>query len=356
MELTAGQVAVVTGAGSGIGLSLAERFAAAGLHLVLADVQVDALESAAAQVGARGVDVLTVRTDVSKVADVEALAAQTLERFGAVHVVCNNAGVAPRSDPWFGPLSSWEWVMGVNFWGVVHGCRAFLPHLAGGGHIVNTASVAGLMPGFSPSYDASKHAVVAITEGLYTTLRLAGLPIGVSVLCPGWVRTNILEAHRNWPAELGEKPADDPLNEPFRQHVERALAEGNTPASVADAVLRRRRRRSLLGHPPPRLLRHRDRALAPHRRTPRSRTARADAGDAAAVPARRRDHRGHGRNRLTPCVSRGNMDGDRSTTACRTNRRLIVRGGTESHEVRRASGAFSSGLKTADQPDRSPET
>ncbi len=236
MELTAGQVAVVTGAGSGIGLSLAERFAAAGLHLVLADVQVDALESAAAQVGGRGVDVLTVRTDVSKVADVEALAAQTLERFGAVHVVCNNAGVAPRSDPWFGPLSSWEWVMGVNFWGVVHGCRAFLPHLAGGGHIVNTASVAGLMPGFSPSYDASKHAVVAITEGLYTTLQLAGLPIGVSVLCPGWVRTNILEAHRNWPAELGEKPADDPLNEPFRRHVERALAEGNTPASVADAV------------------------------------------------------------------------------------------------------------------------
>ena len=189
MELTAGQVAVVTGAGSGIGLSLAERFAAAGLHLVLADVQVDALESAAAQVGGRGVDVLTVRTDVSKVADVEALAAQTLERFGAVHVVCNNAGVAPRSDPWFGPLSSWEWVMGVNFWGVVHGCRTFLPHLAGGGHIVNTASVAGLMPGFSPSYDASKHAVVAITEGLYTTLQLAGLPIGVSVLCPGWVRT-----------------------------------------------------------------------------------------------------------------------------------------------------------------------
>ena len=151
-------------------------------------------------------------------------------------MVCNNAGVAARSDPWFGPISSWHWVMGVNFWGIVHGCRAFLPHLAGGGHIVNTASMAGLMPGFAPSYDASKHAVVALSESLFTTVRLAGLPIGVSVLCPGWVRTNIFEADRNWPAELGDKPADDPINAPFRKYVERALAEGRTTASVADAV------------------------------------------------------------------------------------------------------------------------
>ena len=179
---------------------------------------------------------LTVHTDVSKEAEVQALAEQTLERFGAVHVVCNNAGVAARSDPWFGPIASWEWVMGVNFWGVVHGCRAFLPHLAGGGHIVNTASIAGLMTGFAPSYDASKHAVVAISEDLFNTVKVAGLPIGVSVLCPGWVRTNIVEADRNWPAELGEKPADDPANAVFREHVTRALAEGRTPASVADAV------------------------------------------------------------------------------------------------------------------------
>ncbi len=236
MELTKGQVGVVTGAGSGIGLALAERLAAAGLDLVLADVQDDALAAAAEQVARRGVDVLTVHTDVSKESDVQALAERTLERFGAVHVVCNNAGVAARSDPWFGPISSWEWVMGVNFWGVVHGCRTFLPHLAGGGHIVNTASIAGLMTGFAPSYDASKHAVVAISEDLYTTVRVVGLPIGVSVLCPGWVRTNILDADRNWPAELGEKPPDDPANAPFREHVSRALAEGRTPASVADAV------------------------------------------------------------------------------------------------------------------------
>ena len=237
MELNAGHVAVVTGGGSGIGLALADRLAVAGLQLVLADVQDDALAAAAEQVGAHGVDVLTVHTDVSKHEQVEALAARTLERFGAVHVVCNNAGVAPRADAWFGPLSPWEWVMGVNFWGVVHGCRAFLPHLVAGGHIVNTASMAGLAPGFAPSYDASKHAVVAITEDLFSTLRMAGLPIGVSVLCPGWVRTNIVDADRNWPAELGEKPVDDPAAAIFRRHAERAVAEGNTPASVADAVL-----------------------------------------------------------------------------------------------------------------------
>jgi NAD(P)-dependent dehydrogenase (short-subunit alcohol dehydrogenase family) len=226
----------VTGGASGIGLALANRLASAGLNVVLADVQDDALAAAAEQVGACGVEVLTVRTDVSKHEEVEALAARTLERFGAVHVVCNNAGVAPRSDAWFGPLSEWEWVVGVNFWGVVHGCRAFLPHLVGGGHIVNTASMAGLMTGFAPSYDATKHAVVAISEDLFLTLRTAGLPIGVSVLCPGWVRTNIIDSDRNWPAELGERPEDSPTFAIFRRHAERAVAEGRTPASVADAV------------------------------------------------------------------------------------------------------------------------
>jgi NAD(P)-dependent dehydrogenase (short-subunit alcohol dehydrogenase family) len=236
MELNTGQVAVVTGGGSGIGLALAERFAAAGMNLVIGDVQDDALESATAQLRSRGVEVLPVRLDVSKEPEVHDLAQRTIDHFGTVHVVCNNAGVAARSDPWFGPLSSWEWVMGVNFWGVVHGCRAFLPHLVGGGHIVNTASIAGLMPGFAPAYDASKHAVVAVTENLFNTVKGAGLPIGVSVLCPGWVRTNILDSDRNWPDALGAKPADDPLGEIPRTYVSRAIAEGRTPASVADAV------------------------------------------------------------------------------------------------------------------------
>jgi NAD(P)-dependent dehydrogenase (short-subunit alcohol dehydrogenase family) len=237
MELMKGQVAVVTGAGSGIGLALAERLAAAGLDLVIGDVQEDALATATEQLKARGVDVLAVRLDVSKEAEVQGLAQQTLDHYGAVHVVCNNAGVAAKADPWFGPISAWEWVMGVNFWGMVHGCRAFLPHLAvGGGHIVNTASIAGLYPGFAPSYDASKHAVVAMSEQLYNTVKVAGLPIGVSVLCPGWVRTNILDADRNWPAELGDKPPDGAAEEVTAIHIGRALAEGHTPASVADAV------------------------------------------------------------------------------------------------------------------------
>jgi NAD(P)-dependent dehydrogenase (short-subunit alcohol dehydrogenase family) len=237
MELSEGKVAVVTGGGSGIGLAMAERFARAGMDLVLGDVQQDALDEASASLRLLGVDVLAVTVDVSKEAEVQALAERTLEHFGAVHLVCNNAGVAARSDPWFGPISSWEWVMGVNFWGVVHGCRAFLPHLAaGGGHIVNTASIAGLFPGFGPSYDASKHAVVAVSEQLYNTVKGAGLPIGVSVLCPGWVQTKIFEAERNWPAELGAKPDEDPVAAVSRGYVERALAEGRTPASVADAV------------------------------------------------------------------------------------------------------------------------
>jgi NAD(P)-dependent dehydrogenase (short-subunit alcohol dehydrogenase family) len=236
MELARGNVAVVTGAASGIGFALAERFATAGLNIVLADVQDDALDAATAKIGAHGVETLAVRTDVSKEAEVQALAAATIERFGGVHVVCNNAGVASRADAWFGPSSSWEWVLGVNLWGVIHGCRAFLPHLLGGGHIVNTASVAGLFPGFGPSYDASKHAVVALTEDLFNTVKVAGLPIGVSVLCPGWVNTKIVDADRNWPSHLGTKPDDDAAFAVMIGHAKRAIAEGVTPASIADAV------------------------------------------------------------------------------------------------------------------------
>jgi len=239
MELTRGKVAVVTGAGSGIGLALAHAFAREGLSLVLADVQDDALAAAAVDIAARGVEVLAVRTDVSKETEVNALAAAAIERFGAVHIVCNNAGVAGKGDPWAGPIAAWEWTMGVNFWGVVYGVRAFLPHLvaSGGGHIVNTASVAGLYPGFSPAYDASKHAVVAITESLYNSMQAAMLPIGVSCLCPYWVRTGIIDADRNWPAELGEAPVSDAIAEVSLAHVRRAIAEATPPAVVADLVL-----------------------------------------------------------------------------------------------------------------------
>lgn len=227
---------MVTGAASGIGFGLADAFASKGMNVVLADVQEDALAQAAERI-ARGVQTLAVITDVSKEQSVQALAAATIERFGAVHVVCNNAGVAGSSDPWFGPLSSWEWVLGVNMWGVIHGVRAFLPHLLGGGHIVNTSSMAGLLAGLAPSYDASKHAVVALTEDLFNDMQTAGLPVGVSVLCPGWVRTGIMESHRNWPSELGPPPAVDPLSDIAVAHVRRAISEATTPAAIAEMVL-----------------------------------------------------------------------------------------------------------------------
>jgi NAD(P)-dependent dehydrogenase (short-subunit alcohol dehydrogenase family) len=240
MELGAGKVAVVTGAGSGIGLAMSHALASSGCSVVLADVQDDALDQAVQAVAdEHGVETLAVRTDVSKREQVDELAQATLDRFGAVHVVCNNAGVAGAGDPWFGPIESWEWVFGVNIWGVVYGVRAFLAHLvaSGGGHIVNTASIAGLYPGFAPPYDASKHAVVALTEGLYHTLRDAQVPVGVSCLCPGWVKTGIIDSDRNWPDEFGEVPEIDAGAEIARSYVRRAIDEGTQPAVVADLVV-----------------------------------------------------------------------------------------------------------------------
>jgi NAD(P)-dependent dehydrogenase (short-subunit alcohol dehydrogenase family) len=235
MELVPGNVAVVTGGASGIGFALASRFAQAGMRLVLADVQDDALSKAVDAITETGVDAIGVHTDVSVEADAQALAAAAVDRFGAVHLVCNNAGVVSKADPWFGPTSGWQWVLGVNLWGVIHGVRAFLPHLLGGGHIVNTASIAGLFPGFTPPYDATKHAVVALSEDLYHDLQAAGVPVGVSVLCPGWVRTSIVDADRNWPDNLGALPEPGNIGA-VEHHFRRAIDEGATPASIADAV------------------------------------------------------------------------------------------------------------------------
>ncbi|HTX85989.1 MAG TPA: SDR family NAD(P)-dependent oxidoreductase [Streptosporangiaceae bacterium] len=238
MELTAGKVAVVTGAASGIGLALAERFARAGLDVVLADIERPALEAAEQRIAALGVKTLAVPTDVSDEAAVQGLAAAAVDRFGAVHLLCNNAGVVSTADAWFGPVTSWTWVLGVNLWGVIHGIRAFLPTLAAQAesHIVNTASIAGLLPGLDPRYDATKHAVVAISEDLYRAMRLATLPVGVSVLCPGWVNTNVLDADRNWPAGLGEAPPRAFTTEVTLPHLRRVIDEGMAPAAVADLV------------------------------------------------------------------------------------------------------------------------
>jgi NAD(P)-dependent dehydrogenase (short-subunit alcohol dehydrogenase family) len=197
------KVAVITGAASGIGRALAERCAHEGMKVVLADVDVDALATTVAALKATGAPVLAVVTDVSKAQDVDALAQRTLAAFGAVHLLCNNAGVWAGISAWDSSLADWEWVLGVNLWGVIHGIHTFVPlMLAQGtpGHIVNTASMAGLLTGRGPAvYRVSKHAVVALSEMLYHQLAHRGANVKVSVLCPGGVDTQIIDAARNRP-------------------------------------------------------------------------------------------------------------------------------------------------------------
>ena len=209
MERLRDRVAVVTGAASGIGLALSERFAAEGMRVVMADVETTALAPAAERVRAAAPAVLAVRVDVSRAEDVERLARETYAAFGAAHVVCNNAGVAVISAVHEQTLADWQWVMGVNLWGVIHGVHAFLPRmLAGGdeGHIVNTASMAGLTTApFMSIYDVTKHGVVALSESLYKELELSGALVGVSVVCPGLINTNIIRSARNRPAEFGDE-------------------------------------------------------------------------------------------------------------------------------------------------------
>ena len=235
------RVAVVTGAASGIGRALAERFGHEGMKVVLADVEEDALRQAEAEFREKGVDVLGVRTDVSKPEELEKLAQQTLDTFGAVHVVCNNAGVAGAWGPtWANTLDDWNWIIGVNLWGVIHGVRVFLPIMleqGDEGHIVNTASLAGLMPGRG-IYGVTKQAVVALSESLYNELKVADAKIGVSVLCPGWVDTNIIDAGRNRPAELARTivAVPDPQREQMENTVRNLLKTGLQPAAVADQV------------------------------------------------------------------------------------------------------------------------
>lgn len=242
MEDLGGKVAVVTGSASGIGRALAERFASEAMKVVLADVEVDPLEEVAEKLRGAGTEVLAVPTDVSMPESVEELAGRTFEHFGAAHVVCNNAGVGTGGLSWELPLSTWEWVLGVNLWGVIHGIRAFVPRLVaqGEGHVVNTASVAGLLsaPGMA-AYCASKHAVVGISESLLHELSLTGANVGVSVLCPGFISTRIVDAERNWPERLGPRPEmpSPPGGEQLREMMRQQIAQGMPPAEVAEAVL-----------------------------------------------------------------------------------------------------------------------
>ncbi len=237
------RVAVITGGASGIGLAMAKRFAREGMKLVLADIEEDALRKVEQEFRKAGVPVLAIRTDVSRSHDVERLAEKTLATFGAVHLVCNNAGVGPGGVVWESTVADWEWVLGVNVWGVIHGVRVFVPIMLRQDtpcHIVNTASVAGLLsvPGMG-IYCVSKHAVVTLSECLHHDLAERGSKIGVSLLCPAFVPTGILDSERNRPALLRNpsraRTAEDQAREDQMRH---AVQSGRVSADmVAEMVL-----------------------------------------------------------------------------------------------------------------------
>jgi NAD(P)-dependent dehydrogenase (short-subunit alcohol dehydrogenase family) len=247
MQRLEGRVAVVTGAASGIGLALAERFAVEGMKVVMADVEAGALETATALVRAKAPAVLAVRVDVARAEDVERLAAETYATFGAAHVVCNNAGVAVLGAVHEHSLADWQWVLGVNLWGVIHGVRAFVPRmLAGGqeGHIVNTASMAGLTTApFMSVYDVTKHGVVALSESMYKEFEVTGVPLGVSVVCPGLINTSIMRSARNRPAELADEGKMGPMAQAFGEALASRLTTGYPPSEVAEQIVRGIRQR-----------------------------------------------------------------------------------------------------------------
>jgi NAD(P)-dependent dehydrogenase (short-subunit alcohol dehydrogenase family) len=239
----AGKVAVVTGAASGIGRALAEAFAAAGSAVVVGDLDADEAEVVATAIRASGGDAQAAAVDVSDPAAVDQLAATTLERFGQVDVLCNNAGVSTFNLIQDQTLDDWHWVFDVNLWGVVHGVHSFLPIMREQGtraHIVNTASMGGLMSGiaFIGPYAATKVAVVSISETLRQEMEIAGLPIGVSVLCPGVVDTRVMESERGRPEHRGAEERTE-MAESVRLMIRDSFTgpTGQQPAQVAARVL-----------------------------------------------------------------------------------------------------------------------
>ncbi len=240
-----GKTAVLTGAGSGFGLECARIGAKLGMNLVLVDVQADALERASAEMKAAGAEVLSFQLDVSDADQMQAMSQAVFGRFGAPHFVFNNAGVGSGGLIWENTIKDWEWVLGVNLWGVIHGVRLFTPMMlaaaakdpAWQGHIVNTASMAGLLnPPNMGVYNVSKHAVVSLSETLYQDLRLVSDQLGASVLCPYFVPTGISQSHRNRPAELSpEKPTRSQLI--GQAMTDKAVGSGKvTAAEVAQKV------------------------------------------------------------------------------------------------------------------------
>jgi NAD(P)-dependent dehydrogenase (short-subunit alcohol dehydrogenase family) len=241
MRELAGKTAFVTGGASGIGLGLGAAFAQAGMKVMLADIETDALAEAVKSLHDFGPNVRGVACDVADPVSVERAAKASFQAFGNVHVVCNNAGVAAAGGIDNISLDNWRWVLDVNLMGVLHGIRTFLPHIRAhgeGGHIVNTASMAGMNSGlgFSP-YVASKFAVVGMSEGLATQLKPFG--IGVTVLCPGYVRTRIGESGRNRPQRYGATHTPDPASPAglLIARIAERLQSGLDPSDVAARVL-----------------------------------------------------------------------------------------------------------------------
>jgi NAD(P)-dependent dehydrogenase (short-subunit alcohol dehydrogenase family) len=248
MKELRGKVAVVTGGASGIGLALCERFAAEGMAVVLADVEENALAREAKRLEAGGADVLGLACDVRDPSSLESVRERALRRFGAVHVVCNNAGVAPAGPMLDMRPEDWRWLVEVNLLGVAYGVGAFAPLLVeqGEGHIVNTASEAGLVTSaVLGAYSATKHAVVGLSESLYRELE--NTRVGVSVLCPNLVRTRIFESERNRGDGLDLTPKQNATLGPLRELIH----GGIPPATVADRVVDaiRENRFWILTHP-----------------------------------------------------------------------------------------------------------
>ncbi len=251
------KVAVVTGGASGIGRAIAERFAAEGMRVVLADIEPGALEKAEADFRAKGATVLAVRCDVSNGTDVEALAKKTVDEFGAVHVVCNNAGVVPPGGAlWERTEADWQWVLGANLWGVIHGVRTFVPIMLAQDtecHIVNTASAAGLLSvPWLGIYNVTKHAVVTLSETLYRELAATNPKVKVSVLCPSWVVTDLVDADRNRPPEMQNPEREKtPQEEAIEQAVRGFVESGISTEQVAEAVVNaiREEKLHILTHP-----------------------------------------------------------------------------------------------------------
>ena len=236
-----GKVAVITGAASGIGRGIAERCVNEGMKVVLADIDDASLAQAETELNNLGGTVLGVRTDVSKRSDVEHLARQAVEAFGQVHLLFNNAGIGAGGSPWEATWNDWEWAIGVNLWGVIHGVKVFTPLMLAQNvecHIVNTSSAAGLVVGgASAPYSATKHAVVALSESLCLTLQQRSSLVKVSVLCPGLVRTHIANAERSRPAALKNEPVDlTPELRAGLSFMKASIEAAMPPCQVAERV------------------------------------------------------------------------------------------------------------------------